>query len=193
MWEILGVVVAVIVAISGAFAWLAQRREEALRRDEVALWGSEAITTMQSLVLLLRIGESATGQSARRELLVKIAFDTSTLVERGRMYFRNCVIDDFGRDKEPAYRGYRPRILDPLVVGHQVACRLLTKDEDAQGRLLAVAEDMTRAFVSLIQPEIARSRTASADTGREGNGADLDYLIGKLGEHRVERYCPPPT
>jgi hypothetical protein len=192
MWEAVGVAVTILAALGGGLAWVLQKREDSLRRGEVSVWAMEVISALQGLVLLLRLEDGVVGTAEKRALATKIVFETSILVERGRMYFKNCVIDDFGKEKEPAYRGYRPLVLDPIVVGHQIACRYLAASAGNDAQLLAVAEDVTRAFVSLIQCEVGRSKTASADTGSEGSGADLDYLISKLNGPRLPRDCPVP-
>ena len=73
--------------------------------------------------------------------------------------------------KQPAYRGFRPAILDPIVVVHQIAVAWRAADPDMQLRYRCVAEDCLKTFVSLAQKEVGRSRAASAYASRSGNGA----------------------
>lgn len=207
MWEAVGGIVAILAAIGGLVTWVFGLREKAearkreaqkahadeLRISDVATWGAEAIRTAQGLVVALQLQPVQIDQRERRSRILDAAFMTSALVEHGRLFFRNCVIDDFGADKELAYRGYRPRVLDPLVVIHQVACRYLAEGETPDCRLLAVAEDATRQLVSLVQAEVGRSRAASSDTSASGDGANLDYLLRSLPATRVARACPGPT
>lgn len=206
-WEASAVLLAVLGAIGASAAWIVDRFEKAevrrserartqaedLRLDEVSAWAKESIATMQSLVVALRLDERAVSNVARRAKVLDAAFQTSVLIETGRLYFKNQIVDDFGAGKEPAYRGYRPLILDQLVIACQVADRYLIDGSDEGCRLLAVAEDATRKLVSLLQAEVGRSRSASIDTGAHGDGANLEYLLSVLPKERQERLCPSPS
>lgn len=206
MWEAAGAVVAVLVAIGGLITWVLnslEKREQKtrdrekehadeLRMEEVAAWAAAAISAAQNLVVALQLRPEQIDQTDRRALIRDAVFSTSTLVERGRMFFKNCVIDDFGADKEPAYRGYRPKVLDPLVVLYQVGCRYLAEGASPDVRLVRVAENATRQLVSLLQAEVGRSRAASADTSSSGEGPNLDYLLSQLPEAQIARACPGP-
>jgi hypothetical protein len=201
------VVLTAVGAAGGLTAWVVDRIEKAdqrkaerakkhadeLRLGEMAEWASEAVAVMQSLVIALQLKEKAISSDDRRARILVVAFQASILVERGRLFFKNTIIDDFGSEKEPAYRGYRPLILDQLVVACQVANRFLEQQHDDGCRLLAVAEDATRRLVSLVQTEVGRSRSASADTSSHGDGANLDYLLSILPKERTERLCPSPS
>lgn len=207
MWEAIGVIVAGAAALGGLITWVgsllekaAQKRRERdkecaeeLRIAEVAGWAASAIASAQRLVVALQLKSTQIDQIERRDRIRAEVFATSVLVEQGRMFFRNSITDDFGGDKEPAYRGYRPRVLDPLVVLCQVGSRYLAEGASPDARLVRVAENATRQLVSLLQAEVGRSRAASADTGSGGDGANLDYLLRRLPEEPVERACPGPA
>jgi hypothetical protein len=176
----IGVVVALFVA------WRSVR-ESGLRRDDVLTWANDVIAALQSLLLICLLGDSQIDPATRRSKLTEIMFDTSILVERGRLFFRNRVIDDFGKEKEPAYRGYRPLILDPIVVAYQIAAGWNDADADTRVRMGIVAENVLKTFVSLAQKEVGRSRTASAATGQSGTGADLPCLIADIPADRLKK------
>jgi hypothetical protein len=159
-------------------------RKRELRRDDVLAWGSEAIAALQSLLLICLDEEHGTGASNPR--LEWIRFNSSILVERGRLFFRNADPEAKGAWKERAYRGYRPCILDHLVTAHQIASAWPAAKGLDRTRMRMVAEDCVRSFVSLLQEAVGRDRTASADTSRGGQGADLDQLMAQLDSHRVE-------
>ncbi len=113
-------------------------------------------------------------------------FETSILVERGRLFFRNAR-SGHGRHKPHAYRGKRPEILDQLVIAHQIACTWPDADSDRRRMMGVVASDVLRRFVSLVQMEVGRTRTASADTRRRGDGADLDMRLREVDSVPIEK------
>ena len=173
--------------ILGALALLGTYRswrKRELRRDDVLAWGSEAITALQTLLLICLDEEHGKGASNPR--LEWVRFSSSILVERGRLFFRNADPEAKGEWKERAYRGFRPGILDHLVTAHQIANAWPKAEGLERTKLRLIAEDCVRSFVSLLQEEVGRDRTASVDTGRGGAGADLDQLLAGLDPHRVE-------
>src|SRR5687768_15206763 len=103
-----------------------QREEDALRRGDVLIWANESIRQLQSLVLVCKLREEELDEVSTKEKLTDIIFNTSILVERGRLFFKNVVADDYGDNKEAAYRGYRPMVLDQLVAAHLIACGWMT-------------------------------------------------------------------
>ena len=113
-------------------------------------------------------------------------FDTSILVERGRLFFKNEVVDDYGSEKLSAYRGYRPRILDHLVVAHQVA-RFWPGDSDNDIKDRSrVAKCCLKSFVSLAQMEVGRDRAASVEALKGGDGVHLSTIMENLRAQRLE-------
>jgi hypothetical protein len=172
---IAAIVSAILTAVALFASWRSWRRSE-LRRDDVLDWANEAITALQSISLITGSTRAHLDPEDARKRMTELMFETSILVERGRLFFRNARSRK-GCDKPRAYRGSRPAILDPLVLGHQVACAWPDANPDTQRRIGLVAEDAVRQFVSLIQAEVGRERTASSDTRRGGHGADLDWRL----------------
>lgn len=175
------VLVGGIALIAGWMRW----RATELRREEVLAWANEAITAMQSLTLIVQRGRLHITAAEERTRLAQLMFDTSVLVERGRLFFRNAR-SRRGSDKHHAYRGSRPEILDQLVLAHQIACTWPKAPADARARMKLVAQDATRRFVSLVQMEVGRVRTAARDTRRGGRGADLDARLAEIEPWRLE-------
>ncbi|MBS9478989.1 hypothetical protein [Ancylobacter radicis] len=116
-----------------------------------------------------------------------LIFATSIEIEKGRLFFKNHTIDDFGKEKKEAYRGYRPLILDQLVVAHQIACEFPEANDDERLRMELVAEDCLKTFVSMAQKEVGRDRTASADTRQGGDGAQLWHRMQDVNERQLSR------
>jgi hypothetical protein len=179
-----GFISAMIAAVAALLVWL-QWRERRLRQDDVLRWANEAIRAQQTLYLLLFLGDSAFDKAMAKTTLAKIAVDASVLVEQGRLFFKNTPHPTHGADRHPAYRGYRPMLLDPLVVAHQIACQWEGAAEEERERMVLVAEDCVRSFVSMAQLEVGRSKTAHEDTARKGEGEKLEVLLGKVKPERL--------
>ncbi len=163
--------------IASWFAW----RSSELRRDHVHQWGNEAIRELQSVELVCCLPSHLLAIQRKREIMEEAVFRTSILIEQGRLFFKNSVIDDFGAEKASAYRGYRPKLLDELVVAHQIAVQWPEIADTEQVRDVGeIASAAKREFVSLLQKEVGRQRTVSAETGKGGSGADLDYRLDEI-------------
>lgn len=176
----------VLVAVGGLIIALRQWRESALRRADVLAWANETIYELQSLLLVCILDEDQLDATAKRAKLTEIVFNTTALVERGRLFFKNEVRDDHGQDKELAYRGYRPTILDQIVLAHQIAKRWEKADANVRSCMRLLAEDCAKKFVSLAQQEVGRSKTASAVTKKGGDGRPLDDLLKDFDKTRAE-------
>jgi hypothetical protein len=199
MLETLATGIGLIVTLGGLIAGWYKSRQLALRREEVHKWADEAITALDSLFLLTALRPGTIDEASGKARLEQVIFDTSILTERGRLFFRNVVTDSYGAEKEPAYRGYRPVILDHLVTAHKIACEWGSSDLESRLRMRLVAEACLKKFVSLAQKEVGRSRAASADTARGGSGSGLRSLMARVDGTRLaglrERACrgaPPP-
>lgn len=175
----------VILTLIALFAsWRSGRKSE-LRREDVANWADESIATLQTLLLISIHGDPPIPAAEADRLRTEALLKTSILVEQGRMFFRNAGPYSEGREKHRAYRGKRPEILDQLVAAHQIACRWAKANDDERVRMRLVAEDCLKRFVSLVQLEVGRSRTASAGTRRRGTGALLTVRMEELDPERV--------
>lgn len=175
---------ALIAAVAAALVWL-QWQERRLRQDDVLKWANEAIRSLQTLYLSLFLGDSAFSATEAKAMRSKLAVDTSVLVEQGRLYFKNTPHPTYGADRHPAYRGYRPMILDPIVVAHQIACQWDGAAEEERERMLLVAEDGVRSFVSMAQREVGRGRTAHMASAIRGEGEKLETLLAKVKPERL--------
>jgi hypothetical protein len=185
--SIASVVSACVAACGLFFAWR-QSREGTLRRADVLRWAEDAIDQLQTLLVICVLDEGELEPAFEREKLAAIMLTTSTLAERGRLFFKNEIRGDgHGQDKEQAYQGYRPKILDQLVVAHQIARHWPQANADDRKIMLILAQDAARTFVSLAQQEVGRSKTASAVTKRAGDGRDLDELVKEFNRARLEQ------
>jgi hypothetical protein len=180
-----GFMSATIAGLGALMVWL-QWRERRLRQEEVLRWASEVIRAQQTLYLVLYLGDASFERATAKAMLAQIAVDTSVLVEQGRLFFRNTPHPTYGAERHPAYRGYRPMLLDPVVVAHQIACQWEGASEEERDRMLVVAEDCVRSFVSMAQREVGRSKTAHEESARRGEGEKLESLLAKVKPERLE-------
>jgi hypothetical protein len=183
--QVLVTLVSALIAAAALFLGWRQARERQLRKDDVLKWANETIRSLQTLYLVCYLGDSAFDAKATKSLLAQVAIDTSVLVEQGRLFFRNVPHETYGADRFPAYRGYRPVLLDPIVVMHQIACQWEGATAEERSRMTLVAEDCVKSFVSLAQKEVGRSKTASVDAARRGAGQKLEDLLEAMPEARL--------
>jgi hypothetical protein len=179
----LAVVVSLLALIFSLYKW----RESLLRRSDVLAWSNQAISAMKTLHLICLLGESYFSADELDVKLKELSFRTSILIEQGRMFFKNQAAD-YGQEKELAYRGYRARILDHLVVSHLISKRWLGADAESRARMCLLAESHEQMFVSLVQKEVGRSRTASADTKHGGDHINLNALMAKVDQDKVTNF-----
>jgi hypothetical protein len=185
----LPVVVSALSFLVGAFGLLISyrsTREKQLRLDDVLKWSNEVIRAMQTLYLICLLGEKNLEAGEAKAMRQRIAIDTSVLVEQGRMFFKNQPDPAHGKDKPPAYRGYRAEILDPIVVAHQIACRWDAADAEARQRMTLVAEGIVRRFVSMAQQEVGRGETQSREMAKGGRGDSLETLMQAFDAARLD-------
>lgn len=145
--------------------------KEDLRIADLNAWALRGIAGLQTLAwhMETRADIAKIGQAG---------LECSILCDQGRLYFQN-VADDHGREKPPAYRGYRPKILDSLVAGVE-ASRLWTSpnlNEIGRVKIVQAIRDAERDFVSYAQMEVGRIRSAAAEASAAGQSSPLQRLI----------------
>lgn len=191
-WQTVAEIAGPFLTAGGLLAGWLKWRDTSLRRDDVRAWAVDTIKELQSLFLVClldgrEVGAGMLDATAADAKLTEIAFNTAVLVERGRLFFKNRPAGRHGAHKQPAYRGRRPAILDPIVAAHQIAVAWRAADPEMQLRYRCVAEDCLKTFVSLAQKEVGRSRAASAYAGRSGNGVKLARLAEHVDAPRLEK------
>ncbi|WP_373488951.1 hypothetical protein [Blastomonas sp.] len=170
-------ILSAIMAMVGFLLTLRRAREDSLRRSEVMVWANQSIAVLKTLSLICAMKRDAQHPDIVSKKVVEVMFDSAILVEKGRLFFKNQIADDHGKDKQAAYRGYRPVILDPLVAAHQIANMLVDADSAACDRLMQIADANVREFVSRIQPEVGRQRTASKVTRQSGQDINIQHHL----------------
>ena len=143
------------------------------RTLKIQAWGNECICAFSEANHLCSSDSGQFSQSEyakrRRELLVCL----SSLIDKGRMFFKNESPELYGTEKPPAYRGFRPKIIDPLVAAYSAIEALelpnILPDYKRSKRLI----DWRRYFVSVLQKETDTDwmRNAASYSTSAGGGA----------------------
>jgi hypothetical protein len=177
-------ILGVIGLITGWIKW----RDAQLRKSEVLAWSNQGIANLETLVLICRLGNDLYEARDLEMKLQEVCVTAAILVEQGRLFFKNQLAGDHGIQKEPAYRGFRPCILDPLVVGYQISLHWRSEGLEGRARMCFVAEAYLKKFVSLVQKEVGRSRTVSADNKMGGDAIDLKQLMQGVDHAKVDKF-----
>jgi hypothetical protein len=192
---------------SGAFAfasfllnWSIVRRQTAMQFEslkaqmdaDMLQWAHEASDALSEGVLLARGRGSVFDEGELRRRALEAAQKLSSLADRGRLFFPNLQPDADGADREAAFRGYRPPILDAVVFGYfqldRLDCRNLGPDAEAGDYLVRCR----RLLVSELQNAIDPRRRGQmlrrlADKRRGGAGPDF-VSAAALGEDLESRF-----
>jgi hypothetical protein len=182
---VVSALIALVVAAGGLVGWYLSRRTEQLRRDDVLAWALSAIEALQTIVIICRQAGKRLPIEHAEKRMEGLVISTSVLIEQGRLYFTNVPSGDFGLDKPAAYRGLRPRMLDYLVVAHQVACHWPNAGDAERLKMGFLVEDATRHFVSTVQKEVGRDRTAFSGASEHGYGVYLPHLLSQVDETKL--------
>lgn len=113
---------AVIAAVGALFSVAETRRQRTIQLADLRQhidatsihWGNEAIDTLadaEALASLEAVGDVTRFQADCHKSAARL----SALADRGRLFFPNMQPDTIKAEKESAYRGSRPPILDALI------------------------------------------------------------------------------
>lgn len=177
--EFLGAVFTALAALVAFVSMLLSRREthrqrvlqqESLRQriDAASLdWGCTVIDTLgEASALALSHHLTEAERQSRR---LDVARRLSALVDRGRMFFPNLDPDGHGTDKEQAYKGKRPPILDAVMYAYYEVLEIgqgPVRAEDSAGYIT----ECRRLVVSGLQAHLDPHR--------------LDEVIGRYTDQR---------
>ena len=176
-----GTAASIFITAAGFYMGWRRYQGESLRSRDVAAWADRAITMLLTVELCAK-PDTPIPADERSKRLTDAYFALSALTEQGRLFFPNVQ----GRDGERArdtYAGLRPKLLDPLVVGHKAAGRMLARPGEDSRALLVLLLEQRKTFMTLVQKEIGRRRAAAKDSRKGGETSDLDGLIARAG-HR---------
>lgn len=159
----IGLVVTVasaIFALMGAIAsHLETRRQEKIRVETLRMhvdgasldWGSAAIDLLGRLAMFARTRRAQANDQSFQQNKVNMMMQLSSLIERGRLFFPNIDPEKKGAEKEGAYRGSRPPILDAMVFSYY-ELEAMTRETGPTGEnSAAFFEECRRLLVSELQ------------------------------------------
>lgn len=109
----------------------------------VRAWADEACECIS-----MAIHSSHLEENQRKETLFNALHKISALIDRGRWFFPNQWSDEYGKNKEPAYRGIRQPILDQLVEAYDLIKEIQKSGSFENALLLTHSQ---RLFVSEVQ------------------------------------------
>lgn len=176
---------------------LKERRQRALdsqvsRVDrEMVAWGIDCIMTMSQAHIL-----AATCGSGRPAGEIRIERDAlqarlSGLVDAGRLYFINRSPDLIGTGRNYANRGFRPAILDALMLAHE-ELRFCSLNDPAE--LGSIADNIfgaRRVFISELREEVDKLRNPyelAAMRTKDDDWGEIEKLVARFQERRGRRF-----
>lgn len=117
---------AVVALIGAVLSGNAARRQHKLQKEHLRQnidrmsmeWGSEAIDSLADAIALAELCRTHLPESEIETRKSAIAARISALVDKGRLFFPNIDPEARGVDKEHAYRGSRPPILDAMMYAY---------------------------------------------------------------------------
>ena len=142
---------------------------------KVQEWGNECIVSLAEADHFFAPDERETNPADDRECRNHLLTRLSALIDQGRVFFGNDPANGYGAEKFPAYRGLRPKILDPLVAAYCATSVLgqrgVHADDQTNERLI----EWRKYFVSLLQQEIGEEwtgiKTITGHSDFRGGGA----------------------
>lgn len=192
--EWVAVISAAIAVASFGLNWLVVRRQtelqyETLRAEmdaEVIAWAHEAIDEVSRAASLAR-GRAVTYSA---EEFQRLAFEScqrlSSIADRGRLFFPNESPETHGRDKEVAFQGYRPPILDAVVFAStrigRLEANVTEPDQDAAEFLTKCRRLLVSEAQNAIDPRRRGQMLRRLSIGRLDDKTSAYALAAELGE-----------
>ena len=179
--EVLVAILSAIVAVIGALLSRAETRkqrevhEENLRHavDAQSLaWGNTCIDVLVKVAIFARTRQHHQNDASFLQQRVNLMLAVSSLVERGRLFFPNVDPDGKGAEKEGAYRGTRPPILDALMYVYYELDALTRTDGPTAKNSGDFVDECRRLVVSELQAHIDPRRR--------------DTLMGRYDDQRLD-------
>lgn len=162
----LEVLVAVLSAVVALFAALISRNEtrkqqrlqlEGLRQsvDAQSLgWGNASIDILNKAAMFARTRQHQSNDASFFQQRVNMLLAISSLVERGRLFFPNINPESKGSEKDGAYRGSRPPILDALMLAYYEVEALTRQGGPTADNSADFIDDCRRLLVSELQAHL---------------------------------------
>ena len=159
-WTLIVTVASAIFAVVGAItSHLETRRQEKIRVETLRMhvdgasldWGFQAIDVLGRIAMFARTRRAQSNDQAFHNNKVNLMIQLSSIIERGRMFFPNIDPSGKGAEKEGAYRGSRPPILDAMVYAYYELEAMTREGGPTGDNSGAYFEECRRLVVSELQ------------------------------------------
>lgn len=87
-------------------------------------WSDEAMLQLSEALHLCDLDPKRMGDSKFFDLRHSLKVRISAQIDRGRWFFPNVAVNEYGLHKQEGYRGYRHTVLDGLVLAYNELCRI---------------------------------------------------------------------
>jgi len=156
---IIAVLSAGVAVISALIARGETRRQRKLQTERLRQsidaasidWGNAAIDTLARAAMFARTRQLQANDGGFLANKANLLVALSTLVDRGRMFFPNLNPDKKGAEKEGAYRGHRPPVLDALMWTYHELEALTREGGPSSDDSAAYIDECRRLLVSELQ------------------------------------------
>lgn len=127
-------------------------------------WGNACIDVLNRAAMFARTRQHQANDASFLQQRVNLMLAISSLVERGRLFFPNIDPHTKGGEKEGAYRGSRPPILDALMFAYYEIEALTRQGGPTADNSADYIDDCRRLLVSELQAHFdPRRRDAIVD------------------------------
>ncbi|MEX1249738.1 MAG: hypothetical protein WEA77_00885 [Hyphomonas sp.] len=156
---IIAVLSAGVAVISALIARGETRRQRKLQTERLRQsidaasidWGNAAIDTLARAAMFARTRQLQANDGSFLANKANLLVALSTLVDRGRLFFPNLNPDKKGAEKEGAYRGQRPPVLDALMWTYHELEALTREGGPSCDDSAAYIDECRRLLVSELQ------------------------------------------
>lgn len=179
--DVMIAVLSAIVALIGAVLSRAEtRRQRSIQLENLRhgidaqslAWGNACIDTMNRAAMFARTRQHQQNDASFLQQRVNLMLGLSSLVERGRLFFPNIDPESKGAEKDGAYRGSRPPILDALMIAYYEIEALSRSEGPTADNSGEFIEDCRRLLVSELQAHLDPRRR--------------DTVVGRYDDQRID-------
>lgn len=192
--ELIAAIGSAIVAMFGAFLSARETKKqrklqvETLRQrvDAASLdWGNEAISLLGEAGDVAQMCQSPVSGDAIEECKRDVARRLSAMVDRGRLFFPNIDPGSKGAEKEGAYRGHRPPILDALMYAfyevQEISRSQGPSPQDSSNFIFACRRLLVSELQAHLDPRRRDEIIDRYNTQRQSHRDDALKRAGRLG------------
>ncbi|MEL6726978.1 MAG: hypothetical protein AAFP91_05770 [Pseudomonadota bacterium] len=117
-------------------------------------WGNACIDVLNRAAMFARTRQHQSNDASFFQQRINMMLAISSLVERGRLFFPNINPESKGGEKEGAYRGVRPPVLDALMFAYYEVETLTRQGGPTADNSAEFIEDCRRLLVSELQSHL---------------------------------------